>query len=1103
MIKVIKRNGKTTDFNIEKIEKAILYAMNDINYQDKDNIHEIVESIIEQIEDLELDTITVEEIQEIVVGELYSVDRKLGRVYNDYRNEKNLVRDNQEDGLLSRDFLSKYKHLPDPFPTDMSSFVFYRTYSRFLPKENRRERWWEVVKRVVEYNCSLAPTSVQEAEKLFDNIYNLKQFPSGRSFWIGGTEVSRKYPQANFNCSFSILNEYDAFVETFYLLLIGAGVGYRVLPDDVDRLPKIRKDIEIVDMYYRPVEKAQRKEYTELTFLNKETAKITIGDSKEGWVQSLEAFLKLHYDSFYRAVKTIMIDYNNIRPAGEPLKTFGGTASGHNSMMMMLNKISKVIKNCNNVIDETYVKLKPIDCTDIANILGENVVSGGVRRTAEIVLFDIDDKEMLEAKNNLYTLKDGKWVVNKDIIHRSMSNNSTYYKQKPTREKLHWQVQQIRFSGEPAFINQESASKRRPNYQGNNACFTGDMRLLTSEGYKTFEELNNKVVEVININGETSAGKVWCNGEKETIRLRLANKKEITCTPDHKFMTIDGEEVEAKDLKGKKLMPYIGNHKIFDEEFIKYGFIQGDGSLGRLKSDVYRGLEVNIGDKDQDIYSLFRNDKYTHVKGDRKIYLQGYNDKLNSLGFDSNQLPIREFPSTYNNWNNLQKTSFLQGCFSANGGIIKKHRISYKTTSIKFALKLMDTLKEDFAIETYLTTNKAKEVEFSNGTYLCKESYDVNISKYESIQTFHNEINFYHIYKKIELRNLLKHKSPNVINILKSKLKLVYDFNEPKTHWGIVEGYIVHNCGEILLDDRGMCNLTEINMVKFIENGKLNEKSLYDAQKLSARTGYRMTCVDFELHKWDYINKRDRLTGCSITGWQDAMNILKLSKEEQKRVLNNLKQIAIDSANQLAEELGYNKPVLNTTLKPSGTISLLPNVSAGIHYSHSESYVRRIRINALDPLAFALKEMGYDLKAEVGQTLDNATTLVVEFPMKSPAGKTKQNVAAIEQLENYKFFMENYVNHNVSITVTVRENEWDDVEQWLWDNWDSVIAISLLPLSDAMYNLMPYEEINEEQYTELLNKTPKFNPSLISKYEKGEDFEVSEADCEGGICPVK
>ena len=115
-IKVLKRNGKTVDFDIAKIENAILYAMKDINYEDKESAFEISESVQEQIEDIEEEIIAVEEIQEIVVAELYSVDRKLGKVYNDYRNKKNANRTNQQEGLLSDNFISKYKHLPDPFP---------------------------------------------------------------------------------------------------------------------------------------------------------------------------------------------------------------------------------------------------------------------------------------------------------------------------------------------------------------------------------------------------------------------------------------------------------------------------------------------------------------------------------------------------------------------------------------------------------------------------------------------------------------------------------------------------------------------------------------------------------------------------------------------------------------------------------------------------------------------------------------------------------------------------------------------------------------------------------------------------------------------------
>jgi len=99
--------------------------------------------------------------------------------------------------------------------------------------------------------------------------------------------------------------------------------------------------------------------------------------------------------------------------------------------------------------------------------------------------------------------------------------------------------------------------------------------------------------------------------------------------------------------------------------------------------------------------------------------------------------------------------------------------------------------------------------------------------------------------------------------------------------------------------------------------------------------------------------------------------------------------------------------------------------------------------------------------------MKTCTTKVIEFPVKAPEGKTKYDVNAIEQLENYKLFMENYVDHNCSITVHVRDNEWEQVEQWVWDNWDDVVALSFLSLDDSFYQLMPYESITEEEYHNL------------------------------------
>ena len=315
----------------------------------------------------------------------------------------------------------------------------------------------------------------------------------------------------------------------------------------------------------------------------------------------------------------------------------------------------------------------------------------------------------------------------------------------------------------------------------------------------------------------------------------------------------------------------------------------------------------------------------------------------------------------------------------------------------------------------------------------------------------------------------------------------------------------VNPCGEILLDSQGLCNLTTVNVYAFVkEDGTLDEKSLLDAQKLSARAGYRMTCVELELPDWDRVQQRDKLVGCSLTGWQDMVNAIKLTKEEEADLLKKLKKVAKDAVADYAKELGQNEPLLVTTIKPEGTLSQLPSVSSGVHYSHSPYFIRRVRISSDDPLVKVCEELGYPVLPEVGQSIENCTTKVVEFPVKAPEGKTKYDVSALEQLENYKMFMENYVEHNCSITVHVRDHEWEDVENWVWDNWDSVVAVSFLPLDDSFYELLPYEAIEKEEYEKRVNEMKPFIPSLISKYEKEEtELDIGNDGCETGICPVR
>lgn len=354
-------------------------------------------------------------------------------------------------------------------------------------------------------------------------------------------------------------------------------------------------------------------------------------------------------------------------------------------------------------------------------------------------------------------------------------------------------------------------------YAGVNPCFTGDMKLLTYEGFKTLEELCDTEPLIYSYDGLVSKGKVWCNGEKDTIKLILSNNKEITCTPDHRFMTINGEECEAKNLKNKKIMPKIYKTIKDDELFIKLGFIQGDGQLSRLNSEWHNGIEVNIGIKDGDIRYLFESDEYT-IKSCRAIYLQGYNDLLKQLQFSQEILPNRVMPKAYNEWNLNQKANFLQGCFSANGCVNSDKRISYKTTCKEFALELINSLEKDFGITANLTMNKKHMVEFENGEYECRESYDININKYDDILLFAQFIGFYQTYKKIKLNKLIESRVPYVRNIKDNGKRLVYDFKEPRNHWGIIEGYVAHNCAEEPLPNGGSCLLGSINLSAYVND---------------------------------------------------------------------------------------------------------------------------------------------------------------------------------------------------------------------------------------------------------------------------------------------
>jgi ribonucleoside-triphosphate reductase len=137
--------------------------------------------------------------------------------------------------------------------------------------------------------------------------------------------------------------------------------------------------------------------------------------------------------------------------------------------------------------------------------------------------------------------------------------------------------------------------------------------------------------------------------------------------------------------------------------------------------------------------------------------------------------------------------------------------------------------------------------------------------------------------------------------------------------------------------------------------------------------------------------------------------------------------------------------------------------------------------------------------------MQNARTLVIDFPVESGAERTKDDITVKEQFDTYFNFQRYYTEHNTSNTITVRPDEWGEAEQIVFDNWDDFVGVSFLQLDGGTYQLAPYEKISEEEYYEMKSKMKPFEPSLLQQYEESEttaDLDNMES-CESGVCPIR
>lgn len=322
----------------------------------------------------------------------------------------------------------------------------------------------------------------------------------------------------------------------------------------------------------------------------------------------------------------------------------------------------------------------------------------------------------------------------------------------------------------------------------------------------------------------------------------------------------------------------------------------------------------------------------------------------------------------------------------------------------------------------------------------------------------------------------------------------------PRRDMSKIQG--LNPCGEILLRSMQFCNLTEV-----IVEADDTIETLYNKVRLATILGTiqsSMTNFKYLRKRWKDNCEEERLLGVSLTGQfgHKVLNGSKNSYAELAYWLQTMRETAVNTNAEVADAMGINRSTAITTVKPSGTVSQLTNSSSGMHPWHSQYYIRSVRADNKDPMTMFLKDVGVPNEPDI--TKPDATT-VFYFPQKAPKGAlTRDDLTALEHLELWKIYKTHWTEHNPSVTINVKEHEWIEVANWVYNNWEFVGGISFLPFDGGNYKQAPYQACDETTYKQFVADMPKnIDWADLSAYEFEDTTTGSQSlACVAGECEV-
>lgn len=429
---IVKRDGRIVPFEVERIANALRKCFASLKNEPHTSVDELTQQVVNVVA-AKYDLPTVEKVQDIVEMALQAAgEYEAAKHYILYRAEHAKMRSRRP---VPDEVRQAFSESDQYFPTQLQKFQFYDKYARFNYELGRRETWIETVDRAVDFLKELSEYRLpaETYERIRKGILEMKVMPSMRLLAMAGP-AARRNNIAIYNCSYMPVDSIDSFVEALIISMSGCGVGYSVESRYVEQFPRIRR----------------QKRNLPKTFV--------IPDSSEGWAQAVRIGLEAWFNG-----EDVVFDYSQVRPAGAPLRVKGGRASGPEPLRKMLDFAR------GRILSRQGSFLRPLDAHDIMCAVGDAAVSGGVRRTAMISLFDYDDHEMQHCKDGDF------WRNNSQ---RWNANNSAVW---PERELQQAEITRFVLDmvesgrGEPGIFNRRAAvenrpARRKPAVFGTNPC---------------------------------------------------------------------------------------------------------------------------------------------------------------------------------------------------------------------------------------------------------------------------------------------------------------------------------------------------------------------------------------------------------------------------------------------------------------------------------------------------------------------------------------------------------------------------------------------------------------------------------------------------------